>query len=314
VPKIDNLENYKVNNTRNFCNANKNKNKCNNDLHCIWNNNECKFRLSEKIAIDYINKVCEEILQNSIKFKELIQENNYYVSDIVDYSEFTHRSQQKIIKTTNFNIKKIMSELFGQDQIPSIGKKKYKNFFDLNGEVNEYELIEIGNKLIQPIISNKDSILRAYANSYYWINNSLYDKESRNLGNMTSLQSQITYILKASIIDFIQKNKNNSKFTSLNKNFEEKDNFFISELNKYRKTSYNTDGINELTILSYIFPYPIIVYDNYSNVKYIFNNGKVKIDSKKIKNFTQNENTIFIKFDYESNKNIPSKIYSIYYI
>ena len=121
--------------------------------------------------------------------------------------------------------------------------------------------------------------------------------------------------MKANIIDFIQKNKNNKKFTKINKKFKNKDNFFISEINKYRKTNYNTDGITELTILSYIFPYPIIVYDNYSNVKYIFNKGQIKIDKNKIKNFTdKNKNVIFLKFDYETNKNIPSKIYSIYYI
>ena len=317
VPKIDNIEKYNINNTRNYCSANKNKNKCNNDLHCIWTQNKCKFKLIENIAIEYINKVVEEIIDNGIKFKELIQENNYYVSDIVNYSEFTNREHQKIIKTTNFNIKKIMTELFGQEQIPTIGKKKINILNNENNEnnENEYDLIEIGNKLIQPIISNSDSILRAYSNSYYWINNNLYDNESRNLGNMSQLQTQITYILKANIIDFIQKNKNNKKFTKINKKFKNKDNFFISEINKYRKTNYNTDGITELTILSYIFPYPIIVYDNYSNVKYIFNKGQIKIDKNKIKNFTdKNKNVIFLKFDYETNKNIPSKIYSIYYI
>ena len=34
----------------------------------------------------------------SIKFKELIQEDDYYVSDIVDYTQYSNRPDQKIIQ------------------------------------------------------------------------------------------------------------------------------------------------------------------------------------------------------------------------
>ena len=43
---------YNVKNIRNYCKTSKNKNKCNNSPHCIWANNECKFILSETMAID----------------------------------------------------------------------------------------------------------------------------------------------------------------------------------------------------------------------------------------------------------------------
>ena len=59
----------------------------------------------------------------------------------------------------------------------------------------------------------------------------------------------------------------------------------------------------ELTILSYIFPYPIVVYDNYNNVKYIFSNGKVDVNEKTVKKYTSDSErykTIFLKFEYES--------------
>ena len=95
-----------------------------------WTNNNCVFKLTDTLAIDYVNKVIEEIVQDSIKFKEIIQEDDYFVSDIVDYNLFSNRENQKIITTSNFNIKRIMSELFGQDNIPIIGKEDIKIYFN----------------------------------------------------------------------------------------------------------------------------------------------------------------------------------------
>jgi hypothetical protein len=140
------------------------------------------MRVDESMIIDFVNKVLEEMVQNDIQFRELIQENTYYVSDIVDYTQYTNRTNQKIIKTSNFNIKKIMADLFGKDKTPIIGRRQVNK--QVNEEVNEdyLELIELGKQLIQPIINNKDSILRAYVNSFYWINNPLYDIDSRNIG------------------------------------------------------------------------------------------------------------------------------------
>ena len=72
----------------------------------------------------------------------------------------------------------------------------------------------------------------------------------------------------------------------------------------------------ELYILSLIIPVPIVVYDNYSNVKYIFLQGEIEVTPETIKNFTQEKNlnkTIFLKFDYDNSSTIPKNIYSIYY-
>ena len=231
------------------------------------------------MAIDYVNKILVGFIEDDIKFKEIIQEENYYVSDIVDYSLFTNRPNQKIIKTSNFNIKKIMSELFGKDNIPSIGKRKINNNI-INIDNEEYILLELGNQYIQEIINNNDTILRAYSNCYYWINNSLYSKESRNLGYNSTLQTQIVYIIKAKIIDFIQNNKNNKKFEKLKESFYDKKNFFKSSINKFRKTNVNTDGKIELLVLSYLFPIPIVVYDNYSKVKNLYLQGEISLTEK----------------------------------
>jgi hypothetical protein len=136
----------------------------------------------------------------------------------------------------------------------------------------------------------------------YWLNNKLYDIESRNLGYFSPLQTQITYLLKANIIDYIQNN--------IIKNNDANDNFFTSTLNKFRKLSVNTDGKMELTILSILFNTNIIVYDNFSNVKIIYSNGK-EYPPESIDKFETNKNNIAIKFYYDGSS-IPKKIFSLY--
>ncbi len=320
VKDIPDLKNYVIYNVRDYCEINNSKDKCNANLHCTWNQDTCKIQLLENLAVDFVNKVIEEMIQNGIKFKEIIQESNYYVSDIVDYTQYTNRYDQKIIKASNFNITKLMSELFGKDKIPTIGRRQVAKSFNEMVEDENPDLIELGKQFIQQIIPNKDSIIRAYVNSYYWINNPLYDTDSRNLGYINDLQTALTYMFKADIIDFVQNNllKGDQKIKEyLEKYFKNENNFFESTLNKFRKTSFNTDGKVELYILSHLIDVPIVVYDNYSNVKYIFLQGEISVNSESVKKFTAESNlnkTIFLKFDFDSSNTIPKNIYSIYYI
>ena len=321
IKNTPSLKDYIVNNVRDYCEINKTKDKCSTNLHCVWTDNMCKLGLTENMAIDFVNKVIEEMIQDGIKFKELIQESTYYVSDIVEYSQFTNRPKQQIIKATNLNITKLMSELFGKDKVPVIGRRQIQRAFNIVEEEVYPELIEMGKQYIQEIVNNKDSIIRAYINSYYWIKNPLYDVESRNLDYESALQTRMTQLFKANIIDWIQNNlhksDNNKIITFLQKYFKNENNFFESTLNKFRKLPYNTDGIVELFVLSYIIDTPIVVYDNYSNIKYIFLQGEIPINADTIKKFTLESalnKTIFLKFDFDSSNTIPKNIYSIYYI
>jgi len=318
---LPDLQNYIIDNLRDFCATNKNKNTCSTKPHCIWTNDSCKIQLTENLAIDFVNKIIEEFVQNNIQFKEIIQENNYYVSDIVDYSQYSFRANQKIIKTTNFNLHKIMTELFGIDKTPIIGIKQI-NRHNTNEQIIEddyLELVELGKQLYQPIILNKDSIIRAFVNCYYWINNTLYDIESRNLGYFSKLQTILSNRFKAKIIDYIHNAKieNNDKYNKyISKYFNDDKNFFDSALNKFRKQPYNTDCKLELLILSFITDYRIVVYNNYSNVIYLFLQGQVELNETNIKNFTKEEyrnKTIFIKLDFDGTNIIPKNISSIYY-
>jgi len=316
---LPNLENYNICNLREYCKINKNKDSCNAKPHCKWSKDMCKLRLTDNLLIDFVNRVLEEIIQDNIQFKELIQENNYYVSDIVDYTQYSYRSNQKIIKTSNFNLNKIMEDLFGKNKVPVIGRKQIGK--KINDEIIEDypELVELGKQLYQIIIPNKDSIIRAFVNSYYWINNPLYDIESRNLGYFSEMQNLLTNRFKAKIIDFIQCSKNNNlnKYNEyLEKYFDNNKNFFDSALNKFRKKSYNTTCKLELLILSLLTDYRIIVYDNYYKVIYLYLQGEVKVNEENIKTFTKEEfknNSIYIKLEFDGNNKIPKNIYSIYF-
>ena len=128
------------------------------------------------------------------------------------------------------------------------------------------------------------------------------------------------YLFKANIIDYIQNNVHHTNFAKDIMDYIEtqktEGNFFVTAINKFRKNNNNTDGILELIVLSYLIYYPIVVYDNYNNVKYIFSNGLVKINDKTIKKYldkSDQNKTIYLKFDYEGINTIPRKIYSIYY-
>lgn len=313
VKNIPDLSNYQLSNIRDYCKIYRTKDKCNTNLHCLWASNTCKMQIVYNKLVESINKVIGEMIQDGIKFKEIIQENNYFVSDIIDYSQNTTRDNQKIIKSTNFNLKKLMSELFGSAKIPKIGRKKISKKESIDVEEDYPELLELGSKLIQPIIPNNDSIIRSYVNSLYWNLNPLYDLESRNLGYFSKLQTQITYLIKAQIIDYIlEKKNNNNLINELKKLFNDDENFFESTLNKFRKTTLNSDGNIELLVLSFLFDIPIVIYDNFNSVFNIYYKGKVKLTDANKEKYNLMKNIIKIQFIFEGSDIIPSKVNAIY--
>ena len=82
------------------------------------------------------------------------------------------------------------------------------------------------------------------------------------------------------------------------------------------KTIINSDCTTELLILSYLIPIPIVIFDNYMNIIFIYLQGPIEVSDKTIKTFTDistRYNTIFIKFNFSNSKIIPQDIYSIYY-
>jgi hypothetical protein len=289
INNLIDLKNYNINNIRNICSDYKDSNKCNENLHCTWNKGICSFQLTENMLITYVNKVIEECIQDNIKFKEIIEENEYYVSDIVNNTYYIQRENQKIYTSSNLNIKKIMEELLGKSKLLFSQKNNQR-------DIIVSPLIESRNEYIQEIISNSDSVIRAYINCYYWINNPLYDIEVRNLGYINEFQTQLTYLFKAYIIDYM----------------ETKLKLDIKEVQKFRNSSLNTNGKTELLILSHLLNTPIKVLDTQSSIKYLFLQGEIPVNKNTIEKFNNIKNIITIKFEFDNKKIIPSKIFVVY--
>ena len=78
------------------------------------------MKLSKDQMVDYVNKLTSELIYNEIKQKEVLQIDDYFVSDIRNINIFIQRDKQTIIKNNNNNIKSIFKQILGNDNIPKI--------------------------------------------------------------------------------------------------------------------------------------------------------------------------------------------------
>jgi hypothetical protein len=311
---------YKVKNKRDLCGTNITKDRCSTTNHCKWKSNSCMLLVSTEKAIIYVNKIIQELVKDEMRSKEILSIDNYYVSDIVDFDNFTQREHEEIIKSDIPNINKILSQIFGEDNIPIIGKRKfYKTGKSIDEENIENPLEILGDIHIQNIILNNNTILRAFANCYYWINNPLYQIESRNLNYYSDLQTDLSNYFRGNIIDFLTDNSNDEYIrVNIMKYLNMSIDNYIQDISTKDNLIYN--GIIELLILSILYNTSIMVVNNYYDIIYILEDGKVVEDSKiaKIKNvqkykdikYTKKSIVIMLEFNFGSNK--PSKIKSIF--
>ena len=316
-------DNYKLNNYRKLCKFNENKDSCNINVHCDWNNDKCHLKINEINIIKIINKVSEELINNKLKSNEILNIDNYYITDIINPINFTYRNEQKIIKSNNNNMNKIFSEIFGLKSIPIIGKRKInkKSINKINN--NEFPLEIIGIKKYQKIIYN-NVIYRTYANSYFWNHTLLDIYEQKNLGYYSILQTDLSNYFKSQVIEWINYKSN---YSIIIKNLD------ILKLNKnflYEYKTYLTENVGnyknfiiDLYILFIINKIPIIIYDNYDNIIIIIDNDFIYIENytdnkillKKYNDVNYNKNSINIKYNISnfSLTNEPSIISVIYY-
>lgn len=301
------ISKFKIKNQRNYCHINKDKDTCNKQPFCKFVDKQCYFSMEDNVIIEYINRIIEEIVRDSIYFKELIQEDNYFISDIVDTRDFTNRENQKILKVGNLSINKIMTELFGDSALPKIGRRTSSNLKFV--EETQPSMEEIGNNYSQEIISNQNSNIRAYINSYYWLKNPLYFPERRNLGYHSLVQNELVSLLKAKIIDFVLQ-YDGSYPKSLEKYFSSKDKI-NGKLMDFAKSSVNTDGNLEFFVLSKIYDIPIVIYDKYNNINKIYDDGNVITKEAKFEKYSLKD-SIKIKQDITKDITLPRKLYAIY--
>lgn len=312
------LNHYHINNNREVCGIHTEKDKCVDNLHCKWAHNKCFLSLTNEIIIEYVNRISDELAYNDVKAYEIMKIGEYYVSDIVDRNNYTHIPGQKIIRESSSNIKNTLSQLFGNNT-PTIGKKKltvYKEDDTLN---TKYSLFDINNTFIQKIIPNNMTIFRAYANCYYWIQNTTTDIISRNLGYYSLNQTNMANYFKSDVIGWLGDGNKYIYITptmfnnmGMQKTIHNTINMFISKLTTDMTT---TTGIVELTILSMINTrYAIMVHNEYNKIIHLFNKGThyVEPSNTEILKYDM-RNCINIKYEYVNNMTIPDNIFAVYY-
>lgn len=322
IHKINNLSSlvkYKINNDRKTCNTHTNNEQCINNPHCRWVYNDCYMSLTNEMIVMFVNRISEELVENSFKAYEIMKFDNYYVSDIVDRNDFTYTPGQKIIRSSSSNIKYILQNMFGKDNIPIIGKKRRHkidtNIDELN---NEYELIDIGDIYIQRIIHNNNTIFRAYANGYYWINSDEHITDIRNLKYHSKIQTDISNKLRVLFIEWIQDNKNNIS-TKMKKEmgiFNDNPNSIDNYISKiYSEQNTISNGIVEYMVLSKIYNnIPIIIRSKLNEIIHIFDSGEhITNPSSLISKKYDPKKGINMRFQYNGNMSIPDIIDVIYY-
>ena len=314
-----NFKDYSIKNNREVCPTINTKEACNTNLHCGWKSGNCLFSATTTQIIKYINKISDELINNSLKSNELLSKENYFVSDIVNKDYYTERENQKIIKSDNNNIKKILSELFGKNNIPIIGKRRINKISKNINENNIQNPVEIIGKNYYQNIHLNNSIYRAYANCYFWNNNNLMNNIHRNLGYYNPLQTDLANYFKSNVIDWILNKKNqNILLDDLTNILNINKTTFIDELKQYLTKSNNSlkAYITDLYILSKINTMPIILYDIFENIIAIFHDGLKYLFNNNSFTTQPEYNEVCIKIKYNVNNftlnSNPTIITSIY--
>ncbi len=324
LPNNKNIDypNFVVKNNRELCYNNNTKDSCNDNQHCYWNNskNMCMLSVKQDLLVNFINKISEEFVQNELKAHEILRNDDYFVSDIVDYNVFTERPGEKIIMSSNTNLNKILSEIFGKENIPRIGKRRNKieslqNYEQLN---LDNPLRDINNWYLQNIIENNNTIYRAFANSYYWLMHPYNDTNARNLGYYSNLQTSLSNMYKSQVIDWLLNKENEADIQKILPYI--KYGRVLDFATKLSTDIYTlTNCIVELYILSKLYDTIIYVNDDNYNIIYaihptngvIFDHKKDKkqIDISKYQNFKK---IINLRFHYFSKNPAPDRIEVMY--
>uniref|UniRef100_A0A6C0EAQ0 Early transcription factor VETF large subunit n=1 Tax=viral metagenome TaxID=1070528 RepID=A0A6C0EAQ0_9ZZZZ len=317
--KIPYLMNYKIKNDRDTCNVNKVADTCNLNHHCKWTNTGCYMSITREMIIKFVNKLSEELSENNLKAFEVMRIGNYFVSDIVDINKFTERKNQKLIRSSSNNIKKALTELFGKDNIPKIGRRKgaFKTESTTIQINMDNPLIDMKDHYIQPVIDNNMSLLRAYVNGYYWVKKTYNDVDSKNLGYYSPLQTDLANYFRGAIIDWLKVPTNEDfiekelvKYMNLKKSSKDHIHDFIVRLSK--ESPSMTNCIVELFILSKVNSIPIVIYDDNMNIIHVFDDGFGNIKDPKYSGKNRN-NFINLKFHFITNHKIPDIVQVVYF-
>ena len=310
IPNDDEITKFKLNNYRYIC-SKIDKDNCNKNIFCKYNNGKCKSNLKKSEIYNHINRLSNEMLNNELIYKEILNIDNYYVSDIINKENYIERDNQIILKSSNIiNLDSILKNIFMKGNIPNIGKKKDIVNNDILEPIKKYN-----NYYIQNILQESNTIYRSFVNCLYWIKNELLEENFRNLGFYSDLQSQLANYFKGSLINWLLDITNKDDImNNLNKHININDysniNKFIYNISTTEKNISN--NIYILYILNKLVNIPIVVYNDNFDIIYVYDNGISKnlLDKK----YYQNKKLINILYEYNFTQKNPSKIKSIYFI
>ena len=305
------LTGYIVKNNRELCSNIKSKVECSTNPHCSQVKSKCVYSLTQNKLIEFISRITDELVNNDLKSKEILSIERYFVSDIVNYDDYTYRPDQKIIKSDNLNINKILSEIFGKSNIPIIGRRKIiKSSKTINDENLLHPVERAGSTYSQKIV-NSNVVFRSYANAVYWIKNYISDPTFRNLGYYSILQTDLANIFKSYIYDWISNTNNQTKLYNefinhkiIKISFEN----FISEYKTklFTQKEYYYLGLVDLYILNQHHQIPILLIDQYDKCFFI-------IDDKIVYNTLSEDDEKFDKKYFEKSnikiKYVGAKVY-----
>lgn len=259
--KIENNYDDQKNNIKKICFLNR---KCDNIFCSLDKNNQCVFSITMDLLIDFINRVCYEILNNGIKCYELLNIKGYYVSSVINSNVYKIKDGQKIIKKTD-NIK---SNVFvnylkenpnGVNDFDPLDEERYnmvsyktKRHLEKIKEIVEKNQPKKINKFIyQSVFNQNDTIIRAYVNCLNWIVNTQITLKNKNLGYYSIEQDKIISYIKSKILDYL---------ISIN----------INDLDLFKGLIKNTNEIkNHKKILNYLFDvfnYEIVLLNVYGDI------------------------------------------------
>ena len=157
------------------------------------------------------------------------------------------------------------------------------------------------------------SLFRGFSNSYFFLKQTMYDFNRRNLGYFSSQQTSIAIYFKSVVIDWISGNEKDIDKHVVKKTDEQNISKYI---NKLRNEDFSTNGILELYALNCIYYIPILVWVN-DEILYIFKD-KSFIDSSDIikeeKDKLDKKLCINLQFILKDNSDIPNEIYCLYFI
>ena len=341
IDDLPDLNYYKINNQRQIC-AKLDEGQCIENPHCNYvvdtmvsklkSKPKCTFVLTERYLLEFIKKISIELCEQEVKVYEMLKEKKYFVQDIVDYNNFTEKPGQKIIKSSNTNLRKILSDIFGKEHVPKIGRrhlgKKYET--DIQTLQLENPLKDIKNAYSQNIIPFNYSIIRSYVNGYYWFKHKLYTPDIRNLGYYSESQNDIVNLFRSLIIDWLNIPDNITELTELSENTKKllsnpivnidlsPDSSSNSKLiiNNYivklmEKNIEDNFGFFELFIFNNIHKIPIVFIIN-GNPKYYIHKNDIKLIKSNTDNYLNSSN-ICIGIDVNKDSRYPNIIETIYF-